>query len=188
MAEPGLVATDRGRLSIVQIAAMPGMSGRRAAIERLLGAVLPGVQTTTSLAEMTLLWTGLEQWWVVADDRAASGVVAQLEETAAGDFAVVDLSASRTVLRLSGPSSRYVLAKGSGVDFHPRAFPPGTSVATALARLSVVIHAVGPESFDVYVYRSFGRELIEWLRDAGAECGISWGGSEAKAGLIARRN
>jgi sarcosine oxidase subunit gamma len=177
MADPGLVVTDRGRLTIVQIAAIPGMSGRRVAVEDMLGAALPDVQTASTTSQLALLWTGPKQWWAVTEHRPESSLVRQLEDTAAGEFAVIDLSGSRTVLRLSGSSVRYVLAKGSGVDFHLRSFPTGTSITTALARLSTVIHAIGPTTVDLYVYRSFGRELMEWLLEAGADCTISLDGA-----------
>ena len=43
---------------------------------------------------------------------------------------VVDVSANRTTLELSGPPAREVLEKGCPLDLHPRAFGPGRAVST----------------------------------------------------------
>lgn len=168
MADAGITPHEPEARAIVQIAAIPGMGGDRAAIARVLGAALPAIQRSTVAPGVAVLWTGPDQWWALAARERGPDLVRALEDAAAGAFAILDLGASRGVFRLGGSMARRVLAKGSGMDFDPRSFPPGMCVATALARLSTVIHAAGDgENFDIFVYRSFGQELREWLAGGG---------------------
>jgi sarcosine oxidase, subunit gamma len=79
-------------------------------------------------------------------------------------------------LRVAGPSARDVLAKGTPLDLHPRAFPPGRCAGTLLAKASVLIHLLDDDaergaSFDVYVARSFAHYVWTWLEDGGREYG-----------------
>ncbi len=169
----GISVRECHPLTIVQIAMLPGIRGDRRPVEQVLGAPLPDIQRSNVASGLSVLWTGAEQWWAVGNLERGPELLQALEAAAAGAFAILDLSQSRTVLRVSGKSARRVLAKGCGVDFHLRCFPAGMSVATGLARLSAVIHAADPTSFDIYVYRSFGRELLDWLIEASAEYGLS---------------
>jgi sarcosine oxidase subunit gamma len=92
--------------------------------------------------------------------------------------AVTEVSDAHVALRVAGPSARDVLAKGTPLDLHPRAFPPGSCARSLLAKASVAIHLVdndrdrGPV-FDIYAARSFAHYLWMWLEDAGRECGVS---------------
>jgi sarcosine oxidase, subunit gamma len=127
-----------------------------------LGTPLPVVPNT---GNDTVLWLGPDEWLVFGADE-------ERVRDALGDEpgSVVDVSANRVVLELSGPAAREVLAKGCSIDLHPRAFGPGRCAQTLLARAAVVVHQVD----DVPTYRllvrpSFAGYLTAWLRDAMAE-------------------
>ena len=167
---PGLAIAERRPLTIVQVAEIPGVAADRPGLERWLGVALPGPGTATASGQHAALWVGRGRWFVVQPgrDTLARGI----ETTVAGSFAVTDLSHSRTVLRLSGPRVLDVLAKGCSVDLHPRRVPAGQCFATSLARHSAVLHVIdAAPTVDVYVYRSFGQDLFEWLTEAAAEYG-----------------
>ena len=73
--------------------------------------------------DTAVFWTGPERLWVVTPDRA---VGERLERAFDDDRAVcVDLTHSRTILRIAGPKTRALLAKGLPIDLHPREFPAG---------------------------------------------------------------
>jgi sarcosine oxidase, subunit gamma len=151
--------------SIVQAAGIPGVASRRSDVERSVQLEFPARNRSSSAGTRTALWVGPDRWFIV--DEAHDDLVSTMEQSAQGTMAVTELSSARTVLRLSGSMARDVLAQGCAVDLHPEAFVVGTSVATGLARHAVVLHlrAPGPV-FDVYVYRSFGRDLLDCLRVA----------------------
>jgi sarcosine oxidase subunit gamma len=86
--------------------------------------------------------------------------------------AVVDLSAGRTVVRMTGHEARYVLAKGCGLNVHPRALHADRSAQTALFHVDALIDCVDDlPAFDIYAARSLGLSLWQSLRQAAAEYG-----------------
>lgn len=158
-ATPALVLGERRGLAMAQVNGAPAESGPAP-----LGSITDG--------DVTLLWTGPGQWFAVSASLAADELLARLEKRlAASDATVSDLSHARTVLRVSGSAWRDLLAKGCPADVD--AMAPGDCVASLLSHFTVVIHCVSDDSADVYVFRSFGVSLWEWLKGGAAEFGYS---------------
>jgi sarcosine oxidase subunit gamma len=172
---PGVIIAERRPLMIVQVAAH---HGEGEAVRSVLGAVLGAAPSAepnaaTSSATTSLLWIGPQRWLIVEPEQPGRDL-AQLLRGALGpaQAAVTDTGSGRTVWRLSGPHVRDVLAKGSGIDFHTRAFPPGRCAQGLLGHAASLFHAVdAAPSFDLYVARSFGLTVWEWLTEAAAEFG-----------------
>jgi sarcosine oxidase subunit gamma len=138
------------------------------ALERALGVELP--RTAGHVAEHGLhhvLWLGPDEWLVVSDQEPATLVESMAAAVEGAHAAVVDVSANRTVLELTGPAARAVLAKGCPTDLHPRAFQPGMAVTTTLAaRLPLLLWQVEPETYRLLPRSSFAEYVARWLRDA----------------------
>lgn len=156
---PALVLSERRGLAIAQVNGVPEESGPAP-----LGCLDDG--------DTTLLWTGPGQWFAVSEHLGADELLASLEQRlSSSDATISDLSHARTVLRVSGVAWRDLLAKGCPVDID--AMVPGDCVASLLSHFSIVIHCVSDDSADVYVFRSFGVSLWEWLRGGAEEFGYS---------------
>jgi sarcosine oxidase subunit gamma len=133
-----------------------------------LGVSLPLEPNTTARAgDLVVLWLGPDEWLVLAPPGAQVELEAALTESGA---VVVDVSAQRTTLALTGPRARDVLAHGCALDLHPRVFAGGCA-QTTLARAQVVLVAE-PDGFRVLVRSSFAAYLGEWLLDAASEIAI----------------
>jgi sarcosine oxidase, subunit gamma len=149
-----------------------------AGVGRVLDLLLP-IEPCTAAAkgQIGALWLGPDEWLLTCPAGEVSGLVVSLRTALQGvHAAITDLTDGRVAFRVAGPSARDVLAKGTPLDLHPRAFPPGRCAGTLLAKASVLIHLLDddPErgsSFDVYVARSFAHYLWMWLEDAGREYG-----------------
>jgi heterotetrameric sarcosine oxidase gamma subunit len=165
----GITIAERCDLSIVQIGTIPGVANDRVAIEAVVGTTLPDAGKSTAVGARAVVWVGPGRWLVVEPGRG--DLAAVLEQAAHGTAAITDLSHSRTVLRLSGAKVRDALAQGCAVDLYPRAAKAGDCFVTAVARHSAVLHVVDDATMDVYVYRSFGQDLYEWLIEAAAPYG-----------------
>jgi sarcosine oxidase subunit gamma len=121
-----------------------------------------------------VLWCG-PGWYLVVDEPGIA--LAEAVDGAAGadpDLSVVDVSAGRTVLELSGQYAREVLAHGCSIDLHPRAFGPGSCVQTTLAKAQVILHQTGAgpgraATYRVFVRASYADYLARWLLDAAVE-------------------
>ncbi|MGH3519506.1 MAG: sarcosine oxidase subunit gamma [Haloechinothrix sp.] len=162
---------------LTQLTLRLGGSDAAAAVSASLGVDLPVTACTFSRGSgshgvLEVLWMGPDEYLVLAQP----GVQLEVEEAlraALGDSpgAVVDVSAQRTALTLSGPRVRDVLAHGCALDLHPSAAPTGTCVQTPLARAGIVLLVRDAErdEFGVLVRSSFAAYLAAWLIDASLE-------------------
>jgi sarcosine oxidase subunit gamma len=169
---PRVSLTERPLASKVDLRGDAGDVRFMSAVRDTLGASLPGTPNTTADGNgVTVFWLGPDEWLLVSACEDPAPLLARVRPALGGlHAAAVDVSDASTVFRLSGPAARDVLAKGCGLDVHPRAFAPGTCAQTTLARASVILHRPGEASdFDVYAPRSFAEHLGAWLADATRE-------------------
>ena len=146
-----------------------------AAAHRTLGLHLPLTPNTTAGGDALLaIWLGPDEWLLLADCDDSAPLAAELQAELAGHVvSVVDISAGQTIIRLRGPSTRAVLARGCALDLDPSAFPPGACAQTLLARAQVLLVAAdSAPTIDVIVRRSFAPYVAAWLDDAGREHGL----------------
>ncbi|MDN6302101.1 MAG: sarcosine oxidase subunit gamma [Brachybacterium sp.] len=145
------------------------------ALEAELGLELPRHHgSTTGDAD------GLHVLWLAPDDFLAVDVSRTQRTGDEQPFAAaregmpglaVDLSGNRTVLELSGRSARQVLEKSCHADLHPREFPVGTAIVTALGTVPVILHRSAEETFRILPRASFADFLVRWLLDGMEEFG-----------------
>ncbi|HWU21612.1 MAG TPA: sarcosine oxidase subunit gamma family protein [Nocardioides sp.] len=164
--------------TMISVRVDPG-STAAGAIGDVLGTALSArCGEVSSHAPHSVLWLGPDEWLIVSD-MAADLLLPELRSAAldAGDGspAIVDVSANRTVVELSGAAARAVLEKGCPTDLHPRAFGPGTAIATTLARVPLLLWQVGPTTYRLLPRSSFAQYVASWLLDAMQEFGSGFG-------------
>lgn len=138
----------------------------QSAVKLVTGANLPMKPNTTAQAgEFRILWLGPSEWWVVTANVDAPKLTEDLKQALSGQHAaVVDVSESRTVISISGPSARDVLARGCSLDLHPRIFSTGQCAQTGLTKANVLLDQISDTpSFDIYVLKSFADYLWQWF-------------------------
>ncbi|GAB3522990.1 sarcosine oxidase subunit gamma [Arthrobacter monumenti] len=181
--ERGVQLREVAYVTMISLRVDPA-SDTAAKLAEVLGTTLPAGCGQTATGEgRTVLWQGPDEFLVITDDDAGP-----LVQTLAGKLegtpgSVVDVSANRTTLELSGPSARAVLEKSCALDLHPRAFAPGTAVSTVLAGVPAVLWQLegrggfpastgGPAQAPTYRLMpraSFADYLGRWLIDGMAE-------------------
>jgi sarcosine oxidase subunit gamma len=161
---------ERPFLGMVSLRVDPDSAAARG-IECVLELALP--ETCGEVArrgEHTVLWLGPDEWLIVSDPTVVDGVpdvAARLRAaTGGGHAAIVDVSANRTVLEVSGARAREVLEKGCPVDLHPRVVADDTAVTTTLARVPVLLWKLDRTTFRVLPRASFTPYVARWLLDA----------------------
>lgn len=82
---------------------------------------------------------------------------------------VVDVSANRTIIEVSGDGVRSVLDTGVRSDLHPRVFPVGHAITSAVQEIPVLLWRTQPTTFRVMPRASFAVHVVEWLLDASRE-------------------
>ena len=95
----------------------------------------------------------------------------KLKTALEGIASVSDQSHGRVVISIAGPKARHVLAKGSPVDWHPRAFPVGAAAVTQMAHVGVHVTRIAEDQYEVSLFRGFSESFWEWLTGQAQEFG-----------------
>jgi sarcosine oxidase, subunit gamma len=153
-------------LAMVALRVEPGSRGAGRLAARLGVALPERCGEVATAAGRSVLWLGPDEFLVVSDDESGP-LVADLREALAGDpGSVVDVSANRTTLELSGPAARETLEKGCTIDLHPRSFRTGNAVATTLGPVPVLLWQTGESTYRLLPRSSFADYVARWLLDA----------------------
>jgi sarcosine oxidase subunit gamma len=168
----GVTLTERPFITMVNLRVDPA-SEAAGRIEKALGAPLPQQCGHTSASgPHTVVWLGPDEWLVLSGvDESA--VTAGLRRALGPDpGSVVDVSANRTTLELSGPTARQVLEKGCPLDLHPRSFGPGQAVSTSVGPVPLLLWQLDEApTYRLLPRASFAGYVARWLMDAMSEYG-----------------
>jgi len=168
--DPSVVTlSETAYIGMVSLRVDPA-SPAAARVAAVVGAPLPAAAgEVTGAGAQNALWLGPDEWLVVtgSDPVALSDQLAAAVGEEPG--LVLDVSANRTVLELTGPQARAILEKGCPVDLHPRSFGPGRAVSTTLARVPVLLWQTGDGSYRLLPRSSFAEYVARWLLDAMVE-------------------
>ena len=145
--------------------------GARNAVESALVATLPEANRVIGCAAGSVLWLGPDEFLIVTEPGGEAPLMATLSAALRGRRgAVVDISDSRTIIALFGSRARDLLAKGSGLDLHPRSFAPGRCAQSFLAKVRIaLVQLDDAPSYHIVVERSVAEYLYLWLADAALE-------------------
>ena len=177
--DAGVVLSEIPYLSQFVLRGNAGNLDFTTGVEKALKLSLP-ISPCTSSSDKTdnshILWMGPDEWLIVgpSDDQAhIYGSVSKAVKKQ--HFSLVDVTESRTLIRLSGTQAKSVLEKGCSIDLHPSAFSPGSVVNTHLSHAHIILHhrnSNKQSTYDLYVHRSFSEYLWSWLEDAAREYGL----------------
>jgi len=146
-------------------------------VEDVLGTTLP-VRANTAMAagELDVLWLGPDEWLVVGPEGQQEPLEKALRQAIGTEpGTVVDLSAHRTTIELTGERAREVLAKGCSLDLHPTVFTPGSCAQVLLAQAPVLLLAREGDTpaYWLLVRASFATYVADWLLDACVEYSVA---------------
>lgn len=168
---PVLVAEMYGR-RIIQATAWPQTAppmGR--ALKKATGCTLPRTVGRTVTAEgLTVMRIGPRRFWLVSERRFELDPSVFTPAMAA----VLELTDSRTVLRIEGRHTRDVLAKGLPIDNDRSVLPPDSCIQSVIGHIPVLVHlpaSLDDEAFEIYVPSTYARSFLDWLIDAATEYG-----------------
>jgi sarcosine oxidase subunit gamma len=162
----GIVLGENAHRAIINIRGDAADGAFTSAVRNATGVDLPlAANTVAAAGDVRILWLGPNEWWVVGTDARRQGLIDGLRQAFVGQHTnVTDVSESRTVITLSGPAARDVLARGLSNDLHPRAFGPGQCLQTSLSRTNVLLHQTdNTPSYEIYVLKSFADYLWRWI-------------------------
>jgi sarcosine oxidase subunit gamma len=169
-AHPGdLTIRELPFISQINVRADPGDSSLLERLASSLGGLaLPIVpNSVTSKGDRRALWLGPDEWLVVGPENQRDAISAALRVGLTGALgAIVDVSANRTVLAISGAKARDLLAHGIPIDLDARSFVTGQCAQTLLGKAQVIIERPDEPAFHLYPRASFASYVASWLLDA----------------------
>ena len=174
--DAGITVGEIAHRAIINIRGNAGDLVFSTAVKVATGADLPFAANTVSAADdLRILWLGPNEWWVIAPDAKRTELIERLRQSFAGQqTAVTDVSESRTVITISGPATREVLARGISLDLHPRAFGPGQCAQTGMSKANIVLHQIDDRpSYEIYILKSFADYLWRWIGLVAEDFGLA---------------
>jgi methylglutamate dehydrogenase subunit D len=169
---PGVVVSLRHPVSIATVIARKGQAQSLSdAMVKHFGLACPAPGQSETNGDLALHWCGHEQWYGVAEGYADGALYEALRERLSGLASISDHSHGRVIVHIEGPRARDVLTKGTALDLHPSAFGTGRSAVTQMAHVGVHVAQVGPEAFELSLFRSFAISFWEWLGEMSDEFG-----------------
>jgi heterotetrameric sarcosine oxidase gamma subunit len=170
-----VVLTERRDLQLRIISARRGQAARVGeVVGRLTGLVLPQGPARVTAHGLALIGTAPDQWLAVAEDQAATELLATLTKELAGIASIIDQSDGKAVIRISGARARDALAKGCSLDLHPSVFQPGDAATTQIALIDCQLWQLDDvPTYDLAVPSSFAESFWSWLTASAAEYGYS---------------
>ena len=176
--EPGVMIGELSGLGLATLASRQGQDAAlKSAVLRAYGVHLPENSRVAQGSAVSFIGYGPGQWLGVSESLAHEALAGDLSQRLAGLASISDQSGGRTVLRVSGPRARDVLAKGLPVDLDPRAFPLGSAATSVIGHMGVQLWQMdATRSYDIAIFRSLSQSFWRWLTASAAEFGYEVSG------------
>ena len=123
----------------------------------------------SSNIETRILWTGPNTWLVISKKENIIEIIK--EKCSDKDFAITDISHSRSVIQIKGTQTKDILKKGCPLNFNE--FKNNNSAGTVYHGINIVVDFVdnNPDTFNLFTLRSFGESFYHHITDAALEFG-----------------
>ncbi len=131
---------------------------------------LPSTLKSSSNSDTRILWLGPENWLVFSSKKNLMELEkSQFDEK---DFAITDISHSRSIIELEGNLVNEVLKKGCPLDIN--SFKEGDCANSVYNGITITIDFISdnPKKLRVLGLRSFGESLYHSITDACLEFGF----------------
>ncbi len=131
------------------------------------GLNLPTANKTSNNPSTRIIWMGPDNWFVFSS-KDTSEDLNNFKET---DFAITDLSHSRSIIELEGEMVYEVLKKGSPLDVGK--LKEGNCANTVYNGITITLDFISndPNIIRIFGLRSFGESLYHSLTDSCLEFG-----------------
>ena len=127
------------------------------------------VLSVVSNENTRILWNGPRNWLIMTNKKEVLSEIGKnfIEK----DFAVTDISHSKSIIELEGDEAKEVLKKGCPFNFNE--FYKNNCLNSTFNGMSIIVDMINdkPDKFRIFSLRSFGESLYHSLTDASLEFG-----------------
>ena len=130
---------------------------------------LPSSLKSSSNSNTRILWLGPNNWLVISS--ILDLLITENKKFDEQDFAITDLSYSRTIIELEGKQTDEVLKKGCPLNINE--FKKGDCANSVYNGITITIDFISddPKKVRIFGLRSFGESLYHSITDASLEFG-----------------
>ena len=116
-----------------------------------------------------ILWNGPRNWLVITTQKEVFFEIDKKFEE--GDFAVTDISHSKSIIELEGDNAKEVLKKGCPFNFNE--LNKNNCLNSTFNGISIIVDMINdePDTFRIFALRSFGESLYHSITDSSLEFG-----------------
>ncbi len=149
----------------VGLRAAEGTEGHAALAAALGGLPSKVGEVVGDPSTTAVVWLSPDEF--LAIDKPDTGLAETLERTL-GDHSgqVLELSANRTIIEVSGEAAEFVLRKSCPLDLHPRAWQVNQAYVTEIAQTPLILWRVAEHTWWLAPRISFADHVVNWLLDA----------------------
>jgi sarcosine oxidase subunit gamma len=138
-----------------------------AKVEKVLAIKLPLKVGETTASNISCLALGPD-WWLLVGVKLSE--IENLIQNTQNEFiSLVNVSAQRTCLEVSGPAAKSVLQHAWEGDLDDQGLAVSACTQGLMARCPTIIHRVEKTTYRLYVRSSFAQHLYKFLADAATE-------------------
>ena len=125
--------------------------------------------SVASNIDTRILWNGPKNWLLVSNKKDLFKDILKIFKDV--DFAVTDLSHSRSIIEIEGQETKEVLKKGCPFNFNT--LKKNNSINSTYNGISFTVDMLNdnPEKVRLFVLRSFGESFYHSITDASLEFG-----------------
>jgi sarcosine oxidase subunit gamma len=170
--EGGCVAEWRRRYPLDFVSARAGQGPLRLVVRNGVAVVVvmarPGMVEAVAHAlaglDATICPTAPGQWTLLAAIGADGAFARRVTDVVSARAHVGEQSHGRQVVRITGPATRELLARGCRLDLHARAAPPGFTAQSPVGGFACLLHVVDDApTIDLVVAAGYARAFWHWL-------------------------
>ena len=116
-----------------------------------------------------ILWNGPLNWLVITTKKEIFSEIDKKFQQ--HDFAVTDISHSKSIIELEGDQAKEVLKKGCPLNFNE--FYKNNCLNSTFNGMSIIVDMINdnPDTFRIFALRSFGESLYHSITDSSLEFG-----------------
>ena len=127
------------------------------------------VLSVVSNENTRILWNGPRNWLIMTNKKEVLNEIGK--NFSEKDFAVTDISHSKSIIELQGDEAKEVLKKGCPFNFNE--LYKNNCLNSTFNGMSIIVDMINdkPDTFRIFSLRSFGESLYHSLTDASLEFG-----------------
>ena len=116
-----------------------------------------------------ILWNGPRNWLVITTQKEVFFEINKKFEEK--DFAITDISHSKSIIELEGYDAKEVLKKGCPFNFNE--FHKNNCLNSTYNGMSIIVDMINdnPDTFRIFALRSFGESIYHSITDSSLEFG-----------------